>query len=85
MSVPLRSHYFRALGEPAIRQRALRLGSLVGLVQVALHQGDHWLRGEVTALIVLKSAASVAFAIFVVLLASVSTRAAALRTNASHE
>ena len=73
------SHYAHALRETAVWRRALRLGTAVGLVQVALNQGDHWLRGEVTGLLILKSASSLLFAIFVVLLASASTRAEALR------
>ena len=75
--------YARVLREPAVWRRALRLGAAVGLVQVTLNQGDYWLRGEVTGLLILKSVSSFLFAILVVLLASVSTRAEALRTAPS--
>ena len=79
MRASLPQRYARALREPAVWQRAARIGIFVGLVQVALNQGDHWARGEVTRTIVLKSISSVLFAVFVVLFASASTRAEALR------
>lgn len=75
-----RRAYLHALCERAVWRRAVRLGIGVGLVQVALNQGDHWLCGEVTRIVILKSISSVLFAIFVVLLASASTRAEALRS-----
>jgi hypothetical protein len=75
--------YARALREPAVWKRAARLGTGVGLVQVALNQGDHWVNGSLTRLVLIKSASSLLFAIFVVLLASASTRVEALRSSAS--
>ena len=83
MPASLPSPYLRALREAAVWRRAFRLGTAVGLVQVALNQGDHWLRGEVSRLVVLKSVSSLLFAIFVVLLASASTRAEALRSTST--
>ena len=79
-SASLRTCYVRALREPAVWRRAARLGLLVGLIQVALNQGDHWVRGEITRVLILKSTSSILVAILVVLLASASTRAEALRT-----
>ncbi len=76
----LQTSYLRALREPAVWRRAARLGLLVGLIQVALNQGDHWVRGEITRVIMLKSISSILVAILVVLLASASTRAEALRS-----
>lgn len=75
------SPYWRALRERAVWRRAAKLGFLVGLAQVALNQGDHWLRGEITRVLVFKSIFSLLFAVLVVLLASASTRAAALRSS----
>lgn len=75
--------YFRALREPAVWRRAARLGLLVGLIQVALNQGDHWVKGEITRVVVLKSISSILVAVLVVLLASASTRAEALRSASS--
>ena len=85
MPASLRTCYVRALGEPAVWRRAARLGLVVGLIQVALNQGDHWVRGEVTRLIVLKSVSSIFVAVLVVLLASASTRADAIRSSLHHE
>lgn len=76
----LLNSYVRALREPAVWWRAARLGLLVGFIQVALNQGDHWVKGEITRIIMLKSAASILVAILVVLLASASTRVEALRS-----
>lgn len=50
-----RNPYWHACRQPAVWRRACRLGLTVGLVQVALNQGDHWLRHEVDAVVVLKS------------------------------
>lgn len=82
-SPALRTCYLRALREAAVWRRAARLGSLVGFIQVALNQGDHWVRGEITRVLLLKSISSLLVAILVVLFASASTRADALR-SASH-
>ena len=81
MPTSLRSRYLLALREPAVLRRAARLGVCVGLVQVALNQGDYWLRGEVTSVLILKSVSSLIFAILVVLFASASTHADALRKS----
>ncbi len=85
MPASLRTCYIRALAEPAVWRRAARLGLVVGLIQVALNQGDHWVRGEVTRLILLKSVSSILVAVLVVLLASASTRADAIRSSLHHE
>ena len=82
---PGRSPYWHALRERAVWLRAAKLGLIVGLIQVLLNQGDHWLRGEVTPVILLKSVSSLLFAILVVLLASAATRAEALRSAYPHE
>ena len=78
-----RSHYWLALRERAVWRRAAKLGLVVGFIQVSLNQGDHWLRGDVTPRLILKSVSSLMFAILVVLLASASTRAEALRNTPS--
>lgn len=48
-------HFRQACREPAVWVRAARLGLVVGLIQVTLNQGDHWLHGPVTTGLVLKS------------------------------
>ena len=59
--------------------RTVRLGLVVGLVQVALNQGDHWLSGHITVRLVAKSISLILFAMLVVLVASASARAESLR------
>jgi hypothetical protein len=50
--------YWQACRQPAVWARAAKLGLVVGLIQVSLNQGDYWLRGQVTTLIVIKSVLS---------------------------
>lgn len=49
----------------ALWRRALLIGMIVGTLQVAVNQGDHWLSGAVDARILLKSIVSplIAFAV----------------------
>jgi hypothetical protein len=49
------SRYWQACRHPAVWARAAKLGLVVGVIQVALNQGDHWLQGHITAGVVLKS------------------------------
>ena len=49
------SLYWQACRQPAVWARAARLGLVVGFIQVSLNQGDHWLQGEVTTGVVIKS------------------------------
>lgn len=50
-----RSLYWRAFRQRAVWRRAAKLGLFAGLIQVAINQGDHWLRHEVDAVVVLKT------------------------------
>jgi hypothetical protein len=52
------SAYRQACRHPAVWTRATRLGLVVGLVQVSLNQGDHWLTGHITTGVVIKSIVS---------------------------
>lgn len=47
--------YWQACRHPAVWARAAKLGLVVGFIQVSLNQGDYWLRGQITTLIVIKS------------------------------
>lgn len=47
--------YRQACRQPAVWARAARLGLVVGVIQVSLNQGDHWLRGEITTAVIIKS------------------------------
>lgn len=49
------SLYWQAFRHPAVWRRAARLGLVIGLIQVALNQGDHWLRHEVDPTVIGKS------------------------------
>lgn len=50
-----RPFLWQACRHPAVWTRAARLGLVVGLIQVSLNQGDHWLRGEINTTLILKS------------------------------
>lgn len=50
-----RPSWLQACRHPAVWTRAARLGLVVGLVQVSLNQGDHWLSGHVTTGVVIKT------------------------------
>ena len=62
-----------ALTDRLAWSRALRLGLPVGLLQVAINQGDHWMLGHVTAAVVLKSIASPALSTAIALTAAAAT------------
>lgn len=81
---PRSSHLRRALLAPAVWRRAAKLGLTVGLVQVSLNQGDHWLRQEVDAAVVLKSILSPLLSFGIAYASAVATHAENLaRTAAS--
>ncbi len=46
---------WQACRHPAVWVRAARLGLVVGVIQVSLNQGDHWLSGHVTTGVIIKS------------------------------
>jgi hypothetical protein len=79
MSPLSRRHAFgSALRTPAVWRRAARLGLAVGFLQVCLNHGDHWLRHEVTAGVVLKSILSPVLSFAIALLSAASTQAGQL-------
>lgn len=53
--------------------RALRIGLPVGLVQIAVNQGDHWLAGHITGGVIAKTIASPSISIGIALVAGVAT------------
>jgi hypothetical protein len=71
--------YWQAARDPAVWRRAARLGLIIGFLQTSLNQGDHWLRGEITAGLVLKTILSPLLSFAVAFLASLGTRVEALR------
>ena len=65
----------RAFTTRAVWLRAAKLGLPVGLVQVALNQGDHWLQHEVTTGLVLKSVLSPLLSFSIAFASAVATHA----------
>jgi H+/Cl- antiporter ClcA len=50
-----REKWRQALGRRSVWKRAGTLGVVVGLTQVAINQGDHWLHHSVNATVIVKS------------------------------
>jgi hypothetical protein len=50
-----RPSYWQACRQPAVWVRAAKLGLVVGLIQVSLNQGDHWIRHEIDATLIAKT------------------------------
>lgn len=65
---------WRAFRQPSAWRRAARLGLVVGLAQVALNQGDHWLRQEITPALILKTILSPLLSFAIALVSSVATQ-----------
>ncbi|MBL9189373.1 MAG: hypothetical protein JNK23_17955 [Opitutaceae bacterium] len=74
-SAPAPSPTRRALTTRAVWLRAAKLGLPVGLVQVALNQGDHWLHHEITTGLVLKSILSPLLSFSIAFVSAVATHA----------
>lgn len=84
MSAPARRHpVLSALRAPAVWRRAALIGLPVGLLQVAVNQGDHWLRLQLTAAVILKSIVSPLLSFGIALASAVATRTAELRRPTS--
>jgi hypothetical protein len=60
--------------DPYVWSRTLRIGLPVGLVQVCINQGDHWIAGAVTAGVVLKSLLSPTLSCGIAFVSAASTR-----------
>jgi hypothetical protein len=54
--------------------RTLRIGLPVGLAQVCINQGDHWIAGAVTVGVVLKSLLSPTLSCGIAFISAASTR-----------
>lgn len=70
---PSSRRLFHACRQPAVWKRAARLGLIVGLIQVTLNQGDHWLRGEITAGLIAKTILSPLLSFAIAFASSVAT------------
>jgi hypothetical protein len=47
--------FWSACRHPAVWTRAAKLGLVAGVIQISLNQGDHWLRGEITTGVIIKT------------------------------
>ncbi len=74
---------WRAFTTRAVWLRAAKLGVPVGLVQVALNQGDHWLNHEITAGVVLKSILSPLLSFAIAFVSAVATHSENLPRSTS--
>jgi hypothetical protein len=75
--------YWHALRERAVWARALKLGLVVGLIQVSLNQGDHWLRHEVNAAVVIKTILSPLVSFSIAFVSAAATHVENLRHEAA--
>lgn len=73
--------YRAALCDRGVWRRAAKLGLIVGLMQVSLNQGDHWLRHEVTTAVVVKTVLSPVISFAIAFASAAATRIQALRNS----
>lgn len=66
-----------ALLDPVVWSRTLTIGLPVGLLQVAINQGDAWLTGAITAGVIAKSILSPAVSCAIAFTSALSARRAA--------
>lgn len=78
-----RSAYWQACRHPAVWARALRIGLVVGVIQVSLNQGDHWITGHVTTGVVIKTILSPLLSFAVAFASAVATHAENVRRSSS--
>lgn len=50
-----RPAYLRRLLLPAVWRKAAPIGLVVGVIQICVNQGDHWLRQEISAAVLIKT------------------------------
>jgi len=63
----------QAFRQQSVWLRAVKLGLTVGLLQAAINQGDHWVRGEVDKVVILKSIVSPLIGFTLVLFSAAQT------------
>lgn len=87
MKEPTTSSYWTAVRDVSVWRRAARLGLIVGLVQVAINQGDHWLQRNVDAVVVAKTILSPFLSFAIAFTSAAATRVEGLQhsTLSRHE
>ena len=76
-----RPRFWSACRDTTVWGRAAKLGLPVGLAQVALNQGDHWVAGTVTVAVLAKSILSPSLSFLIAFISAVATRAAPLPSH----
>ncbi len=82
-AAPHRHPVLSAVRTAAVWRRAALIGLPVGFLQVAVNQGDHWLRHELTAGVLLKSIVSPLLSFGIAFASAAATHAAQLRRQSS--
>jgi hypothetical protein len=72
--------YCQACRQPAVWARAAKLGLVVGFIQVSLNQGDHWLAGNITTGVILKSVLSPLLSFGIALASAAATYVETIKT-----
>lgn len=75
------SLYWQASRQRAVWRRAALLGLIVGIMQVGLNQGDHWLRHEVDALVIAKTILSPLLSFAIAFASAAATQVENLRSS----
>jgi len=63
----------QAFGQRSVWLRAAKLGLSAGFLQASINQGDHWLRGEFSHAVVIKSIVSPVIGFTLVLISAAQT------------
>lgn len=77
-----RSPWRQSLLAPSVWKRGAGYGLPAGLIQAALNQGDHWLAGHVSAVVIVKTIASPLVGFGVAYIAALTTHHEAMRLRA---
>lgn len=72
-----------ALLHPAVWRKAAPIGLTVGLIQVVINQGDHWLHHEVTNAVIIKSILSPLVTLSVAVASAIATHLELRRMHSS--
>lgn len=68
-----RTLWRQALCQRSVWWRAVKLGLSVGFLQATINQGDHWLSGEFTHVVIIKSIVSPLIGFTLVLVSAAET------------
>lgn len=80
-----RATWSAVLAARSVWLRAATISAPVALLQVAINQGDHWLRGTVTAVVVAKTIATPLVTLSVALASAASTERSLRRRETPSE